>query len=161
MEKIEYFETRNIWTATVGLPTLGKAWQRSGCTEAQIQRRYEDIPNWSDAGVFNVRISLVWRQFPLEHDEVTCRRLGVACLVNFRDSLIGGRERCGKMKPKTARNHPKNNTGLGWHHFFFDLSLKYLLSNFIAEQITTTRNVFILLPIDNKNSDRKWSAWER
>ena len=36
--------------------------------EAQIRRRYGDIPNRSDAGVFKVRISLVWRQFQLKVD---------------------------------------------------------------------------------------------
>ena len=31
--------------------------------EAQIRRRYGDIPNRSDADVFKVRILLVWYQF--------------------------------------------------------------------------------------------------
>ena len=66
------------------LATLSNAWQRSGCTEAQIRQRYEDIPNRSDAGVLNVSISRVWRQFPW---------LGVACLVSFLDSLTVGGEK--------------------------------------------------------------------
>ena len=44
---------------------------------AQIRRSYGHIPNQLDAGVFKVRISLVWRQFQHEQDEVTSRRLGV------------------------------------------------------------------------------------
>ena len=59
----------------------------------EVQQRYEDIPNQSDASVINVRISLLWRQFPLEQDEVIGWWLGVACLVNFLDSLTGGREK--------------------------------------------------------------------
>ena len=66
------------------------ACQRSSCTEAQIEQRYGDIPNRSDAGVFKVRISLVWRQFLLEQDRVSGRRVGVVCLVNFLDSPSGG-----------------------------------------------------------------------
>ena len=62
------------------------ACQRSSCTEAQIEQRYGDIPNRSDAGVFKVRISLVWPQFLLEQDKVSGRRVGVVCLVNFLDS---------------------------------------------------------------------------
>ena len=61
--------------------------------EAQIRRRYWDIPSRSDAGVFKVKISLVWCQFPLEQDKVTGQWLGVACLVNFLDSLTGGRQK--------------------------------------------------------------------
>ena len=38
---------------------------------------------------FMVRLLLVWRQLQLEQDEV----VGVACLVNFLDSLTGGREK--------------------------------------------------------------------
>ena len=60
--------------------------------EAQIRRRYGDILNRPNAGVFKVRISLVWRQSQLEQTEVTGRRPGVACLVNFPDSLTGGRD---------------------------------------------------------------------
>ena len=36
--------------------------------EAQIWQRYGEILNRSDAGVFKVRISLVWRQFQLKVD---------------------------------------------------------------------------------------------
>ena len=63
--------------------------------EAQIQGRYGDIPNRSDAGVFTckVRISLVWHQFQLGQDKVTGQGLGVACLVNFLDSLTGDQEK--------------------------------------------------------------------
>ena len=48
---LSLFESTNQCNATVGLPTLCNAWQRSHCTEAQIQGRYEDIPNRLDAGV--------------------------------------------------------------------------------------------------------------
>ena len=61
--------------------------------EAQIRWRYGDIPNRLDAGVFKVRLSLVWPQFQLEQDEVTSRQLGVACLVNFLHPLTGGQEK--------------------------------------------------------------------
>ena len=47
----------------------------------------------SICSVFKARISLVWRQFPLEQDEVTGRRVGVACLVNFLDSPTGSQEK--------------------------------------------------------------------
>ena len=36
--------------------------------EAQIRRKYGDIPNRSDAGVFKVRSLLVWSQFQLKVD---------------------------------------------------------------------------------------------
>ena len=36
--------------------------------QAHIRQRYGDIPNRSDAGVFKVGISLVWRQFQLKVD---------------------------------------------------------------------------------------------
>ena len=54
--------------------------------EAQIRRRYGDIPNRSDAGVFKVRISLLWRQFQLKVDLVTRRRLIAAFLVSLVSS---------------------------------------------------------------------------
>ena len=57
--------------------------------DAQIWQRYGDIPNQSEAGVFKVRISLVWHQFQLEQYKVTSRRLGIASLVNFLDSQSG------------------------------------------------------------------------
>ena len=36
--------------------------------EAHIRQRYGDIPNRSDASVFKVGISLVWRQFQFKVD---------------------------------------------------------------------------------------------
>ena len=44
----------------------------------------------TDAGVFQVRISLVWHQFQLEQDKITSRRVGAAYLNNFLDSLTVG-----------------------------------------------------------------------
>ena len=58
--------------------------------EVQIQQTYGGIPNRLHAGVFKVTISLVWRSFQLEEDQVIGRQLSVACLVNFLHSLTGG-----------------------------------------------------------------------
>ena len=129
--------------------------------EAQIRGRYGGIPNRSDAGVFKVRITLVWRQFPLEQDEVTGRLLGVAALSIFLTLTLAVEKRSRKMTPKTARNDQKN-TKMDSVDTLFDLSLNYLLSNFIAVQIAT--NVSILIQIDNNNNnntDRGWLACDR
>ena len=61
--------------------------------EAQIRGRYGGIPNRSDAGVFKVKITLVWRQFPLEPRRGHWPAARCCCLVNFLDSYTGGREK--------------------------------------------------------------------
>ena len=81
--------------------------------EAQIRRRYGDIPNRLDTGVFKVRISLVWRQFQPAQDEVTSRRLGAGYLVNFLDCLTVGREKSSQNDASNSSERPKqHNTGL-------------------------------------------------
>ena len=112
-KEFEAFESIRIYQSVQRDRWLSNTWQRSRFTEVKIQRRYGDIPNRSDAGVFKVRISVVWRQFPLEQDEVTGRRLGAACLVNFLDSLTGGRENISQNDAQNSSERPKKyNTGL-------------------------------------------------
>ena len=77
--------------------------------EAQIRRSFEEIPDRLDAGVFKVRISLVWRQFQLEQDEVTNRWLGAAYLVNFLDCLTVGRERISQSDASNTSERPKQH----------------------------------------------------
>ena len=113
--------------------------------EAQIRKRYRFIPNRSDAGVFKVRISMVWRQFPLEQDKVTGQQLGVACLVNFLDSLTGGREKFSQnnaYKCKTAQNDQKNITQDSVY------TIELLAFKLYCSANRNRHNVFILLQID-------------
>ena len=75
--------------------------------EAQIRRSYGDIPNRLGAGVFKVRISLVWRQFQLEQDKVTSRWLAAAFLVILFDCLTIGREKISQNDASNSSERPK------------------------------------------------------
>ena len=103
--------------------------------EAQIWRRYGDIANQLDAGVFKVRISLVWHQFQLEQDEVTGQQFGAACLVNFLDSLTVGRKKI--WQNDTSNSLERNNITQNSVDTLFHLSLNYLLSNVIVKHFET------------------------
>ena len=49
--------------------------------EALIWHRHEEISSKSDAGVFKVRILMVWYQFELELDKIMAAACQAACLV--------------------------------------------------------------------------------
>ena len=111
--------------------------------EAQIRQWYGFIPNRSDAGVFKVRISMVWHQFPPEQDKVTGQQLGVACLVNFLDSLTGGREKFSQNNAYKCRHkRPKNITQDSVDTIELFAFKLYWSAN------RNRHNVFILLQID-------------
>ena len=128
--------------------------------EAQILQNYGDILNRSDAGVFNVRMSLVWHQFQLGQDKVTGRWLSAACLVNFLDSLtLSAKKRSHKMVASYSLEQSKQyNTGLSLH---FVLSFIELIAfKHYCRANRNRRNVFILLQIDNNNTNREWPAFD-
>ena len=124
---------------------LGEFWK----DEAQIRWSCGDTPNWSDAGDFKASISLVWRQFQLEQNEVTSRWLGAACLVNFHDCLIVFREKISQNDPSHSSKRPKQHNTVDT---LFDFSLNFWLSDFVAKQITTV--VEYLLQIDINSTNR-------
>ena len=88
--------------------------------KAPIRWSYRNTPNWSDAGDLKATISLVWRQFQLEQEEVTSRRLGAAWLVNFLDCLTVFREKISQNDTSHSSERPKqHNTELSWHFVWF------------------------------------------
>ena len=118
---------------------------------------YGDIPNQSDAGVFKVRISLVWHQFQLELDKVNGRRLGAACLVNFLDSLTVRREKTSQNDASNSSEWPNQyNTGLSWHFVWSFIEL-FALKLYCRANRNRLR-VFTLLQNDNNNTNRGWLA---
>ena len=136
---MEYSETRNIRTATatVGLPTLGNG---------RVVLKLKFSEGMRTSSIDRMLVFLTW-EFHWS---------GVSSRINKTRSLVGGsvlpalsiflilklvvEKRYRKMTPKTARNHQKIIiiiTQDSVETVLFDLSLKYLLSNFIAEKIAT------------------------
>ena len=102
------------------------------------------VPFYSvqDCSVFKVRISMAWHQFQLEQVKLLAGISVLPALEIFL-TLTGGREKISQMMPKTAWNDQKNITQESVDTLL-DLSLNYLLSIFIAEQIATAVLLFCI-----------------